>query len=87
MRRARLVGSVVKALATEPRLWPTALSQLRRFAPDGWWKRPPFLPLPDPGLVRFRASTQYGDPDRLPSGADVITWMRWCRSEARRQPE
>lgn len=87
MRRARLVGSIVVALATEPGLWPTALSQMRRFAPDGWWRRRPFLPLPDQELIRFRASTQYGDPERLPTGEDVVTWLRWCRSEARRRSE
>jgi hypothetical protein len=87
MSRVKLLGSVVVALATRPRLWVTALSQMRRFAPDGWWRRPPFLPIPDPELVRFRASTQYGDPDRLPTSDDVITWLGWCRSEARRGAE
>ena len=85
MSRLRFVGGVIVALATRPRLWPTAFVQIWRFAPDHWWRRPPFLPLPDADLMRFRASTQYGDPDRVPEAEDVITWLTWCRSEARRQ--
>lgn len=85
MSRLKLVGAVAIALVTRPGLWPTAFAQMRRFAPDRWWRRPPFLPLPDSGLIRFRATTQYGDPDRVPDPDDVITWLRWCRSEARRQ--
>ena len=29
-------------------------------APDGWWRRPPHLPLPDPAYLRFRMVTAHG---------------------------
>ena len=48
------------ALAREPELWPTAVGQAGRLARPGWWRRAPFLPLPDPAYVRFRLDTQYG---------------------------
>ena len=67
------------ALAREPQLWPTALGQAGRLAPPGWWKRAPFLPLPDPEYVRFRLDTQYGaagDPDP----EDLVVYLRWCRT-------
>jgi len=67
------------ALAREPHLWPTAVGQAGRLAPPGWWKRAPFLPLPDPEYVRFRLDTQYGaagDPDP----EDLVVYLRWCRT-------
>ena len=48
------------AVLRRPRLWPTALRQAFRLARPGWWRRPPFLPLPDPDYVRFRLQTAYG---------------------------
>ncbi|HEX3393489.1 MAG TPA: hypothetical protein VHS52_03090 [Acidimicrobiales bacterium] len=73
---------VVKAVAVRPRLWPTALVQVRRLAPPGWWRRWPPLPAPDPDWMRFRARTAYGDPDRPPEPADVVAWLEWCRTGA-----
>ena len=79
----------VVAVAGRPSLWPTAARQARRLAPRRWWLRPPFLPVPDRAWMRFRAETQYGDPDRVPAPDDVITWLRWARgagSAHRRSP-
>ena len=49
------------------------LRQLRRAARRGWWRRPPFLPLPSADYVRFRLLTQYGDDDATPTADDVVT--------------
>jgi len=68
------------ALLRAPALWATALRQLGRLAPQGWWRRPPFLPLPDPAYLRFRLETAYGGAgDRAPTAEDVVTYLRWCR--------
>jgi hypothetical protein len=85
MSGVRLMAVAAATIAVRPGLWVTALVQMRRFAPDRWWSRPPFLPIPDPELVKFRATTQYGDPDRTPSPEDLVTWLRWCKSERGRQ--
>ncbi|MEO0604487.1 MAG: hypothetical protein AAF211_23840 [Myxococcota bacterium] len=74
----------IRVLAPRPWLWGTALRQLRNFAPDGWWRRPPFLPIPDRALLEFRATTQYGDPDHPAESEDLLAWLEWCRAEARR---
>ncbi|CAN5848967.1 hypothetical protein BH23ACT2_BH23ACT2_08370 [soil metagenome] len=66
------------ALARRPTLWATAVIQVARLARPRWWRRPPFLPLPEPAYLRFRLETQYGD-DRAPEPADVIAYLRWCR--------
>ena len=62
-----------------PELWPTALRQLARLSVPGWWRRPPFLPLPDRGYLGFRLQTMYGDAARAPDADDLVTWLRWCR--------
>lgn len=70
--------AVAGALARHPRLWATAVRQALRLARPGWWRRSPFLPLPDEDYLRFRLETQYGS-DRDPVPADVVTYLHWCR--------
>jgi hypothetical protein len=69
----------VAAVAVHPSLWLTAIGQLRRLAVPGWWRRPPFLPQPDPAYLRFRLVTAYG-AERPPDPADVVTYLRWCKA-------
>ena len=80
---AKSVVRATRALATRPRLWPTALVQMARFAPDRWWRRPPFVPLPTVELARFRSETMYGDAQVPPSPADIVVWLEWCRASSR----
>jgi hypothetical protein len=72
------------AVAARPSLWSVAARQLRRLARDRWWRRPPFLPVPDPAYLAFRLETQYGAPDARPQPADVVAYLRWCRAQDRR---
>ena len=69
----------IGAVARRPRLWPTAARQTRRLAPHGWWRRPPFLPVPTKDYVAFRTVTQYGEIGRSPSPEDVVDYLAWCR--------
>ncbi len=76
------VARAARVLAVRPVLWPTAARQVARMVSPQWWRRPPFLPLPDPAYVQFRLETQYGhgapaDPN------DVITYLEWCRTSDR----
>jgi hypothetical protein len=76
----RWVLRAAVALAVRPDLWITAVRQVLVLAVDGWWRRAPFLPLPDPAYLRFRFQTMYGDPDHAPDPGDVVTYLRWCRA-------
>jgi hypothetical protein len=71
---------VVWAVARRPGLWPTAVRQARRTARRGWWRRPPFLPLPGGDYLRFRLLTQYGDASAAPDPADAVAYLEWCRA-------
>jgi hypothetical protein len=83
-RRARRswAGSVGR-LVLRPSLWPIALRCALRMARPGWWRRPPFLPRPEPEYLRFRLETQYGS-DGAPAPEDLVTYLAWCRDEDRR---
>ena len=81
----RMALRSARAVAARPRLWPTAMALLVRFAPDRWWRRPPFVPLPPTDLVRFRSETMFGDPAQAPSAADLVMWLEWCRAQNARR--
>ncbi|HVE45581.1 MAG TPA: hypothetical protein VNA57_02375 [Acidimicrobiales bacterium] len=71
---------ILPALAVRPHLWVTALRQVLVLAPPGWWRRRPFLPLPDAAYLAFRLETMYGDRAAQPAPADVVAYLEWCRS-------
>ena len=73
----RIAGAVLR----HPSLWPVALRQWRRTAPVGWWRRRPFLPVPTREYVGFRMLTQYGDSEAAADPADVVNYLRWCRTQ------
>lgn len=79
--RTGLSISMVLAVLAHPKLWPTALRQAVLLAPNRWWTRFPFLPLPDPAYMRFRMVTAYGgDGRRAADPEDLLTYLRWCRA-------
>jgi hypothetical protein len=67
------------AVLRRPSLWLVALSQALRLASPGWWRRAPFLPVPDPDYLKFRLETQYGSGHE-PEPEDVVTYLHWCRT-------
>jgi hypothetical protein len=69
-------------LAGRSMLRPTlAVALLRvawRFRSRDWYRRFPFLPLPDATYVRWRMYTAYGDYDAIPPAADVERYALWA---------
>ena len=72
-------GRAAVAVALHPSLWGAAARQVRVLARPGWWRRRPFLPVPDAAYLRFRAETAYGDPSQPPNPADLVAYLHWCR--------
>ena len=60
------------AVARRPGLWPVAVRQAALL-------RAPGRLTPAPDYLAFRLVTQYGAADARPSGADVVSYLRWCR--------
>jgi hypothetical protein len=71
---ARAAGLVL----LRPGLWGTAVHQGVRLARPGWWRRAPWLPLPDPDYLAFRFETQYGG-NAAPAPRDLVDYLEWCR--------
>lgn len=82
MPRAGWLVAAVKAVVVRPRLWVTAVRQVFVLARRGWWRRPPFLPVPDAAYLRFRLQTMYGDAEHEPEIGDLVTYLEWCRATA-----
>jgi hypothetical protein len=45
----------------------------------GWYRVPPFLPLPPKEYTRWRMYTAYGDENAVPPAEDVLRFARWRR--------
>jgi len=75
-------GSLVFTLALRslrhPSLGADLLRVAWRFRRRGWYRRPPFLPLPASEYVRWRMLTAYGDPNAIPPADDVERYARWA---------
>jgi hypothetical protein len=70
------------ALALRSVMHPTlALDLVRvawRFRAREWYRRAPFLPLPDATYLKWRMYTAYGDFDAVPSPEEVERYVRWA---------
>lgn len=81
--RALLRPNIVGSVLARPSLWPTALRQIVRLAPRGWWKQRPFLPVPRADYLEFRLVTQYGGEHGVARGdiraVDVVDYLQWCK--------
>lgn len=64
LRRPALLGSLLRAA------W--------RFRARGWWRRPPFLPVPPPEYLEWRLHTAYGDEGRSPTAGEMEAYVRWA---------
>ena len=49
-----------------------------RFRSRHWYRRFPFLPLPEREYVRWRMYTAYGDEDAIPTAKELERYARWA---------
>jgi hypothetical protein len=80
-RVSRDVAVVLSAVLVHPSIWWVGLATVGRLARRGWWRRPPFLPLPGESYWHFRLVTAFGGTgtEAALEGADVVAYLRWCR--------
>ena len=71
----RLAGRAV----VNPRLALDLVRTAWAFRRRDWWRRAPWLPLPDRTYLRWRMYTAYADENAVPPMIDVIRFARWRR--------
>lgn len=74
----RLAARLALRAVRRPRLGIDLLRVAWRFRSRDWYKRFPFIPLPDPTYLRWRMYTAYGDYNAVPSSRDVERYARWA---------
>ncbi len=80
--RGLTVALVIRAVVN-PRLAIDLVRLAWAFRARGWYRQPPFLPIPPSEYVRWRMYTAYGDEDAVPPLGDVIRFARWRREVMR----
>jgi type II secretory pathway predicted ATPase ExeA len=78
MTWARLTTTLLLRALVRPALAADLLRVAWRFRARGWWRRPPFLPLPARDYIRWRMYTAYGQYDAIPPADDVVRYARWA---------
>ena len=73
-----VLGEVIR----RPHLWATAVSAAVAFAPRGWWRQRPFVPIPDAEMVKWRIATAYGSSEADVDPADVVAYLEWRHRSA-----
>jgi hypothetical protein len=76
---ARLTLALVARAVLRPRLALDLVSTVWAFRRRGWYRRPPFLPLPPAEYLRWRMYTAYGDERAIPPVEDVVRFAQWRR--------
>ena len=69
----RMLGVAIK----RPSLVPHLIGAAWAFRARGWYRSPPFLPLPSRDYLRWRMETAYGDPDSVPTDDELERFLRW----------
>ncbi|PYP63085.1 MAG: hypothetical protein DMD26_15170 [Gemmatimonadetes bacterium] len=78
MRWPRLALILALRALRDPPLAAALLRVAWRFRRRRWFRRAPFLPIPDRDYLRWRMLTAYGNADAMPSADDVARYARWA---------
>ncbi len=74
-------SSILRVIMRRPTLWPEALRALVAFTPAGWWRMPPFLPLPRRAYLRWRMQTAYGSSEAVLVANDMVRFLQWRKEQ------
>jgi len=74
----RLTLALATRAVIRPRLAMDLLRIGWRFRRRGWYRRPPFIPLPALAYIRWRMYTAYGDEGVTPPVRDIERYAHWA---------
>ena len=87
VKKKMLARGTVKSVVRRPWKIPRLVRAAFVMAPTGWWKRKPFLPLPDKDYWRFRLETSAGGEGDVPPSPDelleVVDWAHRMKQQQR----
>ena len=72
-------SGAIWAILRRPWLWGEAVRTVGAMAPQGWWRRPPFLPVPERTYMEWRRATAYGTSDEPAAADDIVHYLQWRR--------
>lgn len=72
---------LVVAVLRRPRLWGEAVRTLLAVASRRWWRRPPFLPIPDPDYAAWRVATAHGDASIPLEATELVHFLEWRKKQ------
>jgi len=76
---AALTARLALRAVCNPRLALDLVRTAWAFRRREWWRRAPFLPVPDRTYLRWRMYTAYADESAVPPADDVVRFARWRR--------
>jgi len=74
-------GQTMLALLRRPSLWAEGIRSLLAVAPRRWWRKPPFIPRPDPSYMSWRVATAHGDADSILTAQELIAYLEWRKRQ------
>ncbi|MBI4410474.1 MAG: hypothetical protein HY561_12245 [Gemmatimonadetes bacterium] len=83
MSRALVVRRLLGLALRDPRVLGPLVRAGWRFRARGWYRRPPFLPLPPDDYLAWRLHTAYGNAEATPSAAELRRYLRWLARTGR----
>ena len=81
--RSKLLVRLAFHALRRPRLALLLLGAAWRFRARGWFRRPPFLPLPPAEYLEWRMHTAYGDEGAEPTPDELVRYLEWSASMRR----
>jgi hypothetical protein len=76
----RLIRVFLQVVVRRPGLALEALRFAAATAPTGWYRKPPFLPLPEPIYRDWRLATAYGTSDAPVTPHEMEEFLEWRRT-------
>ena len=75
--------NLAAAVGRRPDLWTEGVRTLLAVSPRNWWRKAPFLPVPDQAYADWRLVTAQGDSSTPLDPNDLILYLEWRKKQHR----